>query len=263
MASTKKLYRAGKDHVLGGVCAGLAEYLSIDVIFIRVIWLILTLVHGFGAVAYVVCLVLIPKNPAHEQLPISEQKKAENYGLYIGLALVIIGLNVVFHRWFDFFFWDLDWLFFTFHWKIVWPILFVLLGVWFIVRSSKEEKNSGTSKHVFYRSPDTRMISGVCGGLAELWQVDVTLVRVGYAVATLLTGFWFGLLAYVVMAIVIKERDVIPQADVVVDEPKTPPKRPRASRAQKAAEPETPVEKPASENESGTTKSEGESDEQK
>lgn len=259
MDSTKKLYRAGKDHVLGGVCAGVAEYLSIDVIIVRVIALILTLVHGIGAIAYVVCLVLIPKNPEHEQLPISEQKKADNNGLYIGLALIIIGLTVAINRWFDFFFWDLDWLFFNFHWKIVWPILFILLGVWFIVRSTKEEKEDEAPKETFYRSSDQRMISGVCGGLAELWNVDVTLVRVGYALATLFTAVWLGVIAYVVMAIVIKERDAVPEAEVVEpEEQKAPPKRKRTTRKkateQKAEEPEP--EKPKEK------KDEGETDEQ-
>lgn len=263
MDSTKKLYRAGKDHVLGGVCAGLAEYLSIDVLIVRVIWLVLTLVHGIGAVAYVVCLVLIPKNPEHEQLPISEQKKAENTGLYIGLALVIVGLSVAAHRWFNFFFWDLDWLFFNFHWKIVWPILFILLGVWFIVRSAKEEPNE--QKETFFRSPDKKMISGVCGGLSELWHIDVTIVRVGYVLATLFTAVWPGIIAYVIMAIVVKERDPIPPADVVEpEEKKAPAKRRRTSKStKKEADEKAQAEKTESENDSAQTKNEGEDNEQK
>jgi phage shock protein C len=259
VSSEKKLYRAGKGHVLGGVCAGIADYLSIDVIIVRAIWLVLTLVHGIGAVAYVVCLVLVPKNPLHEQLPVSEQKKDSNYGLYIGLALVIIGLSVVFHRWFNFFFWDLDWLFFTFHWKIVWPVLFILLGVWFILRASKTAEDDKPSE-TFYRSPDKRMISGVCGGLSELWNVDVTLVRVGYALATLFTAVWLGIITYVVLAVVIKERDMVPEAEVVEpEEKKQAPKRKRTPR-KKVSKEESPKAEPEQTEEN---QNKGETDEQK
>lgn len=36
------------------------------------------------------------------------------------------------------------------------------------------------------RSPDDRWIAGVCGGLAELTDVDATLIRVALIVATIL-----------------------------------------------------------------------------
>lgn len=259
--NSKKLYRAGKDHVLGGVCAGMAEYFSIDVIIVRVIWLILTLVHGIGAVAYVVCLVLIPKNPLHEQLPLSEQKKAENNGLYIGIGLIIIGLSVAFHRWFDFYFWDLDWLFFSFHWKIVWPVLFILFGAWFIYRSLKnEDEGASSKKEAFHRSTRNKWFAGVCGGLAEYWHVDVTLVRVAYALATIFTAVWLGVIAYVVLTIVIKEKDVIQEAEVVQPEPeekKAAPKRRRASPKKQSDETK------ASDPDSKEEKEEGGADEQK
>lgn len=53
-----------------------------------------------------------------------------------------------------------------------------------------------------YRSRTERMVSGVCGGLAEYFDIDPTIVRVVYAVATVLTGFLPGILLYLVMALV-------------------------------------------------------------
>jgi len=218
MDYSKKLYRAGKGHVLGGVCAGLADYLSIDVVILRILWLVLTLVQGIGAIAYIVCLVLIPKNPDHEKLPADEQKKAENTGLYIGVALVVIGLTFAFNNWFHFLWWDFDWFFFDLNWHVVWPVLLIIFGVWYIYRSSKNEGEAAPApQRKFYRSPDQRKIGGVCGGLAEYWNIDVTLVRVGYALATILTAVWLGVIAYIVMLIIVKEREPAPAAEVVVD----------------------------------------------
>lgn len=51
-------------------------------------------------------------------------------------------------------------------------------------------------------SSSDKMLAGVCGGLAEAWDVDSTLVRVLYVVGTLLTGLLPGLLVYLVLMLV-------------------------------------------------------------
>lgn len=54
-----------------------------------------------------------------------------------------------------------------------------------------------------YRSRSQRMISGVCGGIAEYFNVDPTVIRL---IAVLLAlGAGTGLLAYIICAIVIPE----------------------------------------------------------
>lgn len=55
-----------------------------------------------------------------------------------------------------------------------------------------------------YRSKTNKMISGVCGGLAEYLNMDANIVRVIVALATLFTGGTVGL-AYLVMMFVIPE----------------------------------------------------------
>jgi phage shock protein C len=56
-----------------------------------------------------------------------------------------------------------------------------------------------------YRSPDDRMLSGVAGGLAEMLDIDPSIVRIVWAVLVPLTG-GIALLVYIVMAIVVPER---------------------------------------------------------
>ena len=52
------------------------------------------------------------------------------------------------------------------------------------------------------RSSSNPMIAGVCGGLAEYFDVDPTLVRVAYIMLTFFTAF-SGILVYMVLCIAI------------------------------------------------------------
>jgi phage shock protein PspC (stress-responsive transcriptional regulator) len=55
------------------------------------------------------------------------------------------------------------------------------------------------------RSSSDRMLWGVAGGLAEYLRIDPTLVRLGFAAASIFGGF--GVIAYLVMAVVVPEDD--------------------------------------------------------
>ena len=50
-----------------------------------------------------------------------------------------------------------------------------------------------------------RMVAGVCGGLAEYFDVDPTIVRIGYVLLGFFTGAIPGLLLYVILAVIIPE----------------------------------------------------------
>lgn len=56
--------------------------------------------------------------------------------------------------------------------------------------------------HLF-RSSTQRMIAGVCGGFAEYFQVDPTIVRVVYVLVTIGTAFVLGFVAYLVLWLII------------------------------------------------------------
>lgn len=64
-----------------------------------------------------------------------------------------------------------------------------------------------TTPKKLYRSKKDRMIGGVCGGLAQYFNMDPTVIRI-IAVIILLfgtAGFW----AYLIMWIVVPEEPVI------------------------------------------------------
>ena len=60
----KKLYRVMNGKSLCGVCTGFARYFNLDVTIVRVIWVLITLTAGAGLLAYILCALLIPEEPA-------------------------------------------------------------------------------------------------------------------------------------------------------------------------------------------------------
>jgi phage shock protein PspC (stress-responsive transcriptional regulator) len=63
----------------------------------------------------------------------------------------------------------------------------------------------------YYRSDTDRMLAGVCGGLAEYFNIDSTIVRL---VAVLLAVFTSGaaVFAYVILAIIVPKRPIVTTA---------------------------------------------------
>lgn len=57
-------------------------------------------------------------------------------------------------------------------------------------------------KRMLFRSPTDKLIGGVCGGMADFLGWDVSLVRIGWIVLTLVTGGG-GILAYIALWILL------------------------------------------------------------
>ncbi|MHA2063910.1 MAG: PspC domain-containing protein [Candidatus Thorarchaeota archaeon] len=60
-----RLYRSGRDKILGGVCGGIGEYLSIDPVLVRVLWIVFAFAFGGGILAYIIAWIIIPRNPRY------------------------------------------------------------------------------------------------------------------------------------------------------------------------------------------------------
>lgn len=65
MSEQKKLYRNTQKRVIGGVCAGLGDFLNIDPLLIRIIFILLAL-NGIGLMAYFVMWLVIPAQDSAE-----------------------------------------------------------------------------------------------------------------------------------------------------------------------------------------------------
>ena len=62
------------------------------------------------------------------------------------------------------------------------------------------------AKKKLYRSKKERVIAGVCGGIAEYTETDPTLWRLGWALLTIFTGFFAGIIGYLIFWLVVPEK---------------------------------------------------------
>lgn len=57
----RRLYRDPDHRIIGGVTSGLANYLGIDIVIMRLIFLILFFVYGLGFLPYIILWIVVPK----------------------------------------------------------------------------------------------------------------------------------------------------------------------------------------------------------
>ena len=58
-------------------------------------------------------------------------------------------------------------------------------------------------KKSFHKSRDNKMIAGICGGIGEYFNIDPTLIRLGWVLFCAMGGS--GIVAYIIAAIIIPE----------------------------------------------------------
>jgi len=55
------------------------------------------------------------------------------------------------------------------------------------------------------KTPHDKMVAGVCGGIAEYFGIDSTLVRVAYVILSVLSTGFIGVLVYIILAFVMPD----------------------------------------------------------
>ena len=55
-----------------------------------------------------------------------------------------------------------------------------------------------------YKSTTNKMLAGVCGGIGEYFNIDPTLVRLGFVALSFLAGG--GLMVYIIASIIIPDK---------------------------------------------------------
>lgn len=77
--SGKRLVRSRRDAILGGVAAGVADYLSIDPTIVRLAFILLAFLTNFWgfAVAYILALIIIPEGSSSSAPSTAEDRAAE------------------------------------------------------------------------------------------------------------------------------------------------------------------------------------------
>ena len=65
IGDTSKFYRDPKNKILGGVCSGFAQYVGMNVLLVRFIWVLVSVLFCIGVLIYVVLWIVIPKFEYH------------------------------------------------------------------------------------------------------------------------------------------------------------------------------------------------------
>jgi phage shock protein C len=58
---TRRLKKSETNKVLCGVCGGIGEYLNVDPVVIRLLWIVFSCMGGSGVLAYIIAAIIIPQ----------------------------------------------------------------------------------------------------------------------------------------------------------------------------------------------------------
>ena len=87
----KKLYRSRRDRLIGGVCAGVARYLGVPPIWVRIGWVASLLFLGpLPLVLYVAAVVLLPLD---KEEPVAPPKREVGGWVLIAAGAFLLAHN--------------------------------------------------------------------------------------------------------------------------------------------------------------------------
>lgn len=134
METMNRLYRSTTDKVIGGVSGGLADYLNVDPVIVRIAFVLLAVFGGSGVLVYIILWIVIPEKKYYFGAEVNEKGGVEvevdevidpaissrkrNSSLIAGIALISFGLLFLLDRLIpNYNLWDF------------WPLLLVVAGV--------------------------------------------------------------------------------------------------------------------------------------
>ena len=133
----KKFQRDMQNKVIGGVCSGLANYFSVDVAIVRVIFALALLCFSTGFWLYLILWIVMPASTmgsTQEYVEVNDegqpiQEKPRNNSMTAGLVLIVAGGCFLLAN-----------LVPQFNWRMLWPIALIALGVYLII-PTKDKKS--------------------------------------------------------------------------------------------------------------------------
>lgn len=225
--AVRRLTRSRRDRVFAGICGGLALYMGLDPVLVRVLYVALTLLSwGTGILIYLLAWIIIPADaedaPA-ATVPKDESSKRDARRIF-GVLLVIVGLLALAST-------TLPW-FNLFHsLRLAGPIVLMVIGLVMLMWRRESTVVSPDSTHTYgaeegaaprgaasappyseprrlTRSEHGRKMAGVCAGLGEYFNVDPTIVRLLFIAGIFAGGA--GVILYLIMWIVVPLRREMP-----------------------------------------------------
>lgn len=129
----RRLTRSETNKVISGVSGGLADYLDVDPVLVRIGFIVLFFASGIGAVIYLALAVIAPKESemiyekSPEDLEHNPQRSAErqrNTSMLFAALMIIGGIYFLFEN-------------FGVNLSFVWPLLLIAFGVMLVTSRNK------------------------------------------------------------------------------------------------------------------------------
>lgn len=184
--SRKKLYRSPYNSILLGISGGIAEYMNVNPLLVRALFVITAVLGGWGIIAYVICAFLIPEHPSEKAKGRFSRIRSSKI-----LGVVLIGIGIYFYlptfgifRVFSLF---------SFSSSLFFALSLILIGVYFLLnRNEILAADFVGNPNQFYRAKKHRRLLGVCEGFSIYSGMDVNIIRMSWV---LLTFFTLGIAA--------------------------------------------------------------------
>lgn len=137
--SENRLTRSEEDRVIAGVCGGIANYLDVESVWVRVLFGLLILASGMGLVIYLVLWFIMPLDETvggtavlkenFDDLSQTVSSSARRIGQpgTVGVALVALGVFFLLNQ-----LGLVGWL-----GGLFWPLLIIGVGVYFLSRRQR------------------------------------------------------------------------------------------------------------------------------
>lgn len=120
------LRRSRDDQVIAGVCAGLARYVGLDPVVIRVAFVLLAIPGGAGILLYLILAAVIPKERPGEPVGGERTPRVRTLTRIVGWAVLVTGGVLLVGRLvpgFD---------------QLIWPIGLLALGAAILVQAGRD-----------------------------------------------------------------------------------------------------------------------------
>jgi len=215
----KKIYRSRKNKIIAGVCGGLGEYFKIDPVIIRILFITMTVFGGTGLLLYIISAFIIPKSPVvsnGESEPETKEKTSDKVKLFLGVGIILIGVFIILEKFNISFFPNYLFSFKHYFGMFFWPIILIITGSLLILSYKKNDNHNTTAGEDheksftggLYRSRTDKKWLGLCGGLAEYFKVDASIIRISVVIVTFYSGIFPGIIAYIVASLILPEKPI-------------------------------------------------------
>lgn len=147
----KKFQRDEHNKIIGGVATGLAEYLDVDKVWIRLGFVLMAVLGFSGVLIYLILWIVVPARPFFEfqQEPFPKQvprRSNTRPRTLVGFTLIILGLYFTLNTFYFIPLWE--------YIKRLWPAVLIIIGIYMVLGASRGRTRKSVENRISDSEPD-------------------------------------------------------------------------------------------------------------